>query len=747
MIPELGEKISSIYRSPSIVQSADGKTLFSLQAEYRKPVRRDEIPNIVVNAILAAEDKRFMQHSGVDLMALGRIAFIAAKDRKASQGGSTLSMQLAKLVFTGDAPTISRKLDNMALAYKMEEVLTKDQVLELYLNYVYFGEGAHGIAAAADVYFGKTLDELTLAEAAMLARCVRYPSSVNPVRSPEKALANRNTVLRIMLEENMIQKEEFDEAIEEPVKLRKKRPQTITATKFHPYFVDYVLHELREKDIDISRGGYRVVTTLNTDYQEIAEDGVRKWVDKLKGYAVNQMALLCTDNSGRIIAMVGGPDYEKSEFNMMWNGMGRQAGSTFKPFVYAAGLENGTFRSNSTISTERLRKPGTDQYFKGGAGQGHISIPTALAKSNNTAAVRAIDEVGPAVVAQFCKNRLGFKRSHLPAVLSLALGAGETYMLEMAAAYSVFQSHGDRYTPYAIERVIEPDGSERAMAPRVARGVVSRDTAEYIDLSLRRTVTSGTGTIAGGVRNSRGKTGTTSDHKDAWFCGYSDKLLGIVWVGNEQIVDGKPVAARMRGLFGGQGPIQVWNDVIGKIQDKVGEKSRTFGGLPDIANVKRGDEDEENDVLPEPEEPIPGEGDPLNPGIIKDPAVPPLPPAGSGTDAAPPLPGGTQGSSGSTSGNTSGSSGTGSTSGSTGSGGGGERDVIYVSVCGDSGQRATAYCPEVVKRPFFKGSEPKGSCPLHGALAVRIQPVWQASEQFFWGAQQVTSMFSRRWKY
>lgn len=702
LVPKLDTVMEELNNQPSVIKSADGKTLYSMQAEYRKSVTRQEIPQVMVDAILAAEDKRFYTHEGVDFISIGRILFVAAKERgntKESGGGSTLSMQIAKRVFTGDKRTLDRKLDNMALAVVMEREMTKDNILELYLNQVYFGERAYGISAAADVYFGKKLEDLTLSEAATLARCVRRPSDENPVRDLEAATRNRNIVLRTMLDEGFIKQAEYDEAKAEEIKVAKQRPITVSGAKIHPYFVDYVIHELSKKGIDISEGGYTVQTTLNTEYQKIAEAGVVKWVKKFKNYRVNQMAVLVTDNNGRVLCMVGGPDYDKSEFNMMWMGPGRQLGSSMKPFVYLTGLDRGFYGENSTISTAPIKKAGTREYIQGGANKGNQSITSALAWSNNTAAARAIEEVGEKNVLNLARRSLGFRRSNLMAVQSLALGSGEVYMTEVAEAYSVLQSHGDRYPTYGIERITRPDGSVVNMAPKTARAVVRSDAAEFIDLSLRQVVTSGTGKAASGVRNARGKTGTTSDHKDAWFCGYTDKLIGLVWFANEQIVDGRPKAAPMRGVFGGEGPAPAWNDIIGDIQDKVGEKSRSFGRLPSISASKPEPEETDPDnVTPEEDITIPVAPEEDITPVVK-------PPNSTGTTSG--TTGGTQGTSG-------GAGGTGNT-GTSGNGGNqGGQEVVYVTVCADSGQRANGYCPETVRRPFFKGSEPRGGCPLHG---------------------------------
>lgn len=724
MVPKLPAVMAELSSTPSEIVSADGQVLFRLQTEYRKGIHRSEIPQKVVDATLAAEDKRFYDHNGVDLYALGRITVGALGSGKTQGGGSTLTMQIAKMVFTSPERSLERKLKDMALAIQIERMLTKDQIIELYLNQSYFGEGAHGIVAAADVYYGKTLDELTISECAMLARCVRRPSDVNPVKNLKESTNNRNDVLAIMRDEKMISEAEYKEARNEPVKLRETRPSVITAKKTAPYFVDYVLKELRSNNIDISRGGYRVMTTLNMKAQKVAEERVKQSVKNMSRRGVTRVAFLATDNRGRIVVMVPDTDYSKRQFNMMDSAPGRQPGSSFKPFVYAAGIEFGAFGSRGTVSTAPFMirdDRGRNRPIKGGSGKGHISIASALASSNNTAAVRAQDLTGTDNVVRAAKDIFGLQRSNIQPVTTLALGACEVLMTEMAGAYSVFQNHGDRMTAYAIERVTRPDGTIVYMQPAVKKRVLSPETADAVDLMMRGVVTRGTGKSASIVTNARGKTGTTSSNKDAWFCGYTDKLIGICWMA--RIVEdskGRVSSEAMYGVMGGTGAAPVWADIMKRIQGEIGEKSRSFGSIPGVNNKEM---EEEPEDVPEPDE-----GDivtpeeqgtpetPVDPSVVKDPLSNPNgnnPPTNEREDPA----------SGTTAGGTSGTN-TGGTKpktttggGNSGGGsttGGGGGDVIYITICADSGQRATVYCPEAVKRPYSKGTEPRGRCPIHG---------------------------------
>lgn len=711
LVPKLPAVMAELNSTPSEIVSSDGVPLFRIQTEYRKGVRRADIPQKVVNATLAAEDKRFYDHNGIDFIGLVRLGVNTLQSGSPGRGASTLTMQISKMVFTSNERSIERKLDDMALAVQIERNLTKDQIIELYLNESYFGEGAYGIVAAADVYFGKTLDKLTNAECAMLARCVRRPSDENPFKDLETSTKNRDAVLAIMLEEKMLSQDEYEEAIKEPVKLRKERSGITTNKKVAPYFVDYVLKQLRGSDIDISRGGYTVYTTLSYKLQQVAEDGVKRAIRKMSRYSVNRMGFLCTDNTGRIIAMVPDTDYSKRQFNMMDQPPGRQPGSSFKPFVYAAGIELGAFGSYDTISTAPYiikDDRGRRRPIKGGANRGNISISSALASSNNTAAVRAQELTGTNNVIRIAKTAFGFQRSNLPPVEVLALGAGEVLMTEMASAYSVFQNHGDRRPVYGIERIKKPDGSLIYMQPAVVRNVISNETADAMDLMLRGVATGGTGRAASVVKNARGKTGTTSSNKDAWFCGYTDKLLGICWMSNIVEENGRPVSKPMSSyVMGGTGAAPAWADIMKRIQGEIDEDSRAFGRIPGVSHREVTDEPEEDTKPPEEDiKPPQNPTEEITPPPLEDPLK-----TGDGQTVSPDQTDPASGTTGTTRGTTTGTSPTGGNRTATSAG---NKDIVYVTVCADSGQRSTVYCPEAVKRPYVKGTEPRGRCPIHG---------------------------------
>lgn len=591
-IPKLNAIMEELSKQPTVILAADGTQLFQISIEYRKPVKIEDIPQNVLNATLAAEDKRFYQHGGVDPIAILRGLFVNLKEGGIAQGGSTLTMQLAKRLYSDSAKTYERKIQDMALAIQMESHLSKDQILELYLNQVYYGERAYGIAAAADVYYSKKLSQLTLGEAALLARLVRRPSQENPFADPKKALDNRDEVLRIMLEEKMISREEHDKAVKEKLRLRKKRNLTQVGIKAAPYFVDYVLDTIKRDlpGIDITTGGYRIDTTLDPKLQEIADQTVRRIVRENGSRMVRTAAFLLTDREGRILAMTGGVDYNRNQFNVITQGR-RQPGSSFKPFIYAAAFENRDLSPGDTLSNAAFvwQDPNTGKVWRpknsGGHVGGSVSVRTALTMSINLPAIRVMERVGPERAVQVCRDVFGFT-SELDPVLPLVLGATAVSPMEMAEGYSVFMTGGSRFEPFGLRRVVGQDGKVvKDYPPQIAPNVLSVDTAQTMDELLRAVVTSGTATRAAGIPNARGKTGTTSDNRDAWFIGYTDKLLGVGWVANEIRNTSKSgprwvYEPMRRDTFGGTTTIQIWTAVVAAAQNRLGEERRAVQQAP-----------------------------------------------------------------------------------------------------------------------------------------------------------------------
>jgi penicillin-binding protein 1A len=582
LLENLDQKIAQFSSDtvPSVIVDSKGKELYRVQVEFRKVVRSiDEVPTDMRNAIVAAEDRRFWGHSGVDPQGMLRVLFTAARDRRFGQGGSTITMQLAKLLYSNSERTFRRKLQDLALAIAMERKLTKEQILLLYLNRAFFGQRANGVAAAAEVYFGKELKELTLGECAMLARCVQSPSRENPFTNLKKATDNRNLVLGIMRTEGMIDEARYQKALAEVPQLRKKRKSnTAGQIKDAPYFVQHVMMELeKEHNIDtdmLAQGGYRITTTLDPELNDWTEQQVRNIVRRNRGSGVTQAAFVLMDKDGRILAEVGGVDYQRSQFNIVTQGR-RQPGSSFKPFVYGAAFAQGVLSPYDYLPNSRMkfRQAGGPAYSprnSNGRYSDSEAVVTAFKWSMNVPAVAAISKVGPQQVINYANGAFGFTSRFQP-YLSLALGAGEVSPLEMAQAYSVFMLSGSRATPYTITSIIAPDGETIAQEqPRIVPNVFPGGASMQVDGLLREVVESGTGHEAASIPNARGKTGTTSDNKDAWFCGYADGLVGIGWIGHEVIgKDGRTRYLAMdRDVFGGTVTVDLWRSVMSKAHDK-----------------------------------------------------------------------------------------------------------------------------------------------------------------------------------
>lgn len=726
-ISNLDELMQQVDRSPSQIFSADGKLLYQVSAEYRKPVQYEDVPVNVRNAVLAAEDKRFYEHPGVDIWALGRILFTTARDQKAVQGGSTLTMQLAKLLYTNSEKSLQRKIGDMAMALAIERKLTKEEILELYLNKVFFGSEAHGIQAAADVYFNKTIDKLTVGEAALLARCVRRPSDQNPFRNKEKAMENRNVVLNIMHTEGMITDAEYTKAKDEDYNF--KRQSDAVAEKFvrSQYFVWHVLETLHKDfpDINLSAGGYKIYTTLDTTMQSVAEAAVRETVAGYKGQGVTTAAFVAMDRDGRILCEVGGLDFKKNQFNVVTSGY-RQPGSSFKPFCYATAFATGAVSISDSVSNARYSrdmpgaaKPWTPKNSNGKYG-GNVSIPSAFAWSMNVPMARVGEKTGENTILAFCRNNFGFTSPHLTAVPAMVLGSGEVTPLEMAQGYSTFMLRGNRAKPYCITRVVGPDGTVlKLYQPQITTNALDQRVADEIDALMRSVVTGGTGKRAGIVPNARGKTGTTSENKDAWFCGYADGVVGIGWIANEVQRPGRapiylPMSSR---IFGGTVTVQFWAKVMKYAQKRFGKQMER----PSMSAILRDSQPSEEPFPPDvPEEDPtqdPPEGD-LNPDPTKLPGQPAANPPGTTTGGVEPgvtpvpttIPPATDPKKPATDpkkppvdpptrppvdppr----------------------EEGLIDVEICADTGMRSSIYCPETVTRRFARGQDPRRRCTKHG---------------------------------
>ena len=714
-------------QSPTYLVSTDGKFLYSIPIDRRTVVDLKDLPKYVSYALIAAEDRRFYDHKGVDLVSLGGAVFAAMRDRHAGRGGSTISMQLAKNLINGTDRTPLRKLKDIATAQQIESLKSKDEILNLYANYAYYGEHAFGIQRAAQVYFGKDAKNLTIGEAAMLARSVRLPSRVNPIRDYDKMIGVRNYVVSVMRDEGWISPQEYEDAIHEVPKVKKSSPlNAVPPNGPQAFFVDSVLQQLQEVEkenpgVDFQSGGYRIETTLNFQLQKRATEAVAAILYENRRRSVNDGAIVVMDQYGHILAEVGGANHKRRQFNIVTTGK-RQPGSAFKAILYATALRDGTIQPNSQLSNARIPYDQQGRHWdpenaSRRENASSYSLETAFALSVNRPAINTIIKEDPANVVEAARDVFGFK-SRIGANWSLALGTSEVKPLELLEAYSVFMLGGDRVEPQAILRIINPDGTVfKDYAPQIHRGALNPRIAQQMDAILKGPVSHGTATPARIVPNARGKTGTTNDAKDAWFCGYSDGLVGVGWVGNS---GPKGESLKMHDkVFGGTVTVNIWTAVmlsahrLGLAKGVKGSPGATISveasperryvrpvrdREPQIERPERvvtDPNDETPAVTPPPADPPATEPDFPDevPPMTEEPrrSDPPRRREAPVTEETQrpdpprrrerPKPA--------------------------------EPEEVEVMICVDSGMKAGAYCPEIVTRRFPKGRAPRVRCTIH----------------------------------
>lgn len=528
------------------IYSSDKVLIAELFAEKRDPVTLKVIPEYLKKAIITTEDRNFYTHSGIDIKGIIRAIIKDIWAGKFVEGASTITQQLAKTLFLTPQKNLARKLKEAFLAFHLERRYTKDEILELYLNQVYFGSGAYGVESAARIFFNKSVKDLTLAECSLVSAMPKAPSRYSPLVNRDLSIKRRNIVLKQMLETGIINETEYNNALNETLNLSKKNKNSLKA----PYFVEYV-KDFLENIIGSSRlykGGLTIYTTLSYELQKTAEDAIAKGISDLElrmkqQGIINpdpQSALVCLDiQSGGILAMIGGKNFYKSPYNRATVAR-RQPGSAFKPIVYAHAMEKG-FTQNMMILDAPVafkgRKKGEawkpENFSKNY--QGEITLRKALALSKNIPAVRLIEMLGPSSVVQF-GYKLGIK-STLSPNLSLALGTSEVTLLELTSAYTVFPNRGKSIKPYGVMEIVDHNGRIVWRAKPKKRLVMSRTGAAIMTDMLMAVVKEGTGKKANIIKHPvAGKTGTTDKCKDALFVGFSPSIATGVWVGRDKFV-------------------------------------------------------------------------------------------------------------------------------------------------------------------------------------------------------------------
>jgi len=542
-------------KTSSVILDHKGNKISNImQGQHRLYAKYDEIPGYLIEAVIAIEDTRFFEHNGVNPDAIIRAALRNYEAGKKVEGGSTITQQLVKKILLSPKKSYTRKLKEAILAIKVENELTKEEILERYLNEISFGRGYFGVKTAAKGYFHKELDKLTLKEATLLIGLPNAPSYFNPVKHLDRALKRANTILTRMRKLGWIHEDEYLEAIKETPKIYH---DTLTQN-IAPYVTDEVVRRLKKEFPDIKTGGYTIYTTIDMKEQKIARDALRyayrralrRYKESSKKSTLNG-ALLAVDNkTGDIKAMVGGVDYKKSAYNRATM-MERQPGSAFKPFLYQVALDLGY--NPATELTDVAR---TFQYYRNGKRViwrpknyesnfvGFIKLREALVHSRNLATINLVTEIG---VERIFEKLKPLKIPHIPQDMSISLGNLGLSPVKMAEIYSAFANGGHMIEPRLISKVVSKDGIVIYEAKNQEIANFTKPEQAYLMTDILRDVV-----IRGTGRNAQvagvevvGKTGTTNKNVDAWFCGYSPAQEVIVWIGRD---NNRPIG---RGATGG----------------------------------------------------------------------------------------------------------------------------------------------------------------------------------------------------
>lgn len=543
---------------PNIVTTfcaADGEVIKTFAAYTYSNVELKEVPEQLVKALIATEDKNFYSHPGYDMLGLARSMVANAVAGHVVQGASTITQQLSRILFLSNEKTFTRKIKELQVAAQIEKTIPKDKILEMYLNNVYLGSGAYGVKGAARIYFNKNLNQLTLPEMALIAGLPQAPSVYSPYNNIKLAEKRRNQVLLRMYKMKCIDKETYENAKNSPIKL--STMPVMYATNKAPYFCDYVMKDLQKlgfTEDEIVNGGFRVITTLNYNAQVKANEAIIK---NLNAWGLkspkNQAAVFSfSPIDGRILVYAGGKDYSKSQYDRVTQSA-RPSGSAFKPFIYTAAIEKG-YSPNDMIDDLPFRAGDWTPKNYGNKYRGPIPLYTALMVSSNVCTARLMEAVGVRAVIQLARV-MGIT-TPIPYDYTISLGSNSVKLFEMTRAYGVFANGGFKVEPYAIERVESSRGTVLYEAKKARSSkVLNINTAATMTAIMKTVITNGTGRAANIGKPAAGKTGTTDDSRDAYFIGFTPDVVTGVWVGNDD-------NSQMGGITGGTVPALIWKDVM-----------------------------------------------------------------------------------------------------------------------------------------------------------------------------------------
>ena len=530
----------------TLIYDSKDRLISALYKEHRIPVTLEEMSDPLVHAVIATEDRRFYEHHGVDGRRIASAMVANLRRGRIVQGGSTITQQFVRGAFLSRTRTYGRKVREAWLAYRLESKFSKRAILQAYLNHVYLGDGYYGVQAAALGYFGKPASAITATEAATLAALINRPSGYGIRRTPANVRERRDWVLRQMHQQGYLDKGSYGEAIATPVAAT-LAPSNVRADvdplgiSRGPYFATMV-HEFLFEKFGVEQalaGGLRVYTTMDSDVQRFAEDSVAKRLKELdrkgrSGVPLQAALVAIEPATGYVRAMVGGRNFQESSFNRATQAK-RQPGSAFKPFVFAAALEAGFSPGTTIDGLDAFIPSSSGAYLPGGEHElESTTLRAALVHSSNRAAVHLLQRVGLGPTIDLA-NRVGLQE--LPRVPSLALGTGEVSLLNLTSAYTSFANGGVLQPPTFVRRIEDANGRVLYRGESVGRRVLSESTAFLMASMLSDVVNHGTGYSArqnGFMLPAGGKTGTTDDHSDAWFIGFTPKLAAGVWVGYDQ---------------------------------------------------------------------------------------------------------------------------------------------------------------------------------------------------------------------
>jgi penicillin-binding protein 1A len=552
----------------TLILDRNNRPIDAIAREFRVVIPYSAMPPLLPRAFIAAEDSRFWEHTGLDGWSIARAAFNNLRSGRRSQGGSTITQQVTRALLLTREKSYLRKMAEAILSYRLEHMLSKEDILFIYLNEIYLGEGAYGVEAAALTYFGKKASQLTLAEIALLAGLPQSPSNYSPLRQPEAARARQRYVLNRMAEDGIITAEAARNAYEQKPHLTGEWRQSQNG-----YFSLYIRSQLlsRYSAADLFHKGMTVATTIDRGLQHAAAqavlDGVTKVSQRHPGLDAPQGALVALDTaSGRIRAMIGGADFQQNPYNRAVQA-NRQPGSAFKPLVYATALEQGippwTVFNDAPISLSSGRgKPWRPRNFNNEY-RGPLPLAEALVRSSNVVAVRLLQKTGLKNVIHQARQ-MGITATLQPD-LTLALGASPVSVLEMTAAFTPFTNQGMYHAPVGITRVRDKNGRVTPWPQSPGRQVISERTAAWVHGTLVQAVQRGTGKTAAGPPGACGKTGTTDNNVDAWFVGAVPGLTAGVWIGYDRNT------SLGKGETGGRAAAPVWKNFMQQATNQAGK--------------------------------------------------------------------------------------------------------------------------------------------------------------------------------